>query len=374
MNSLLRRFFVLFLAAGTGSGAAFAQAADAFTIRGRVNTPLTGKVYLQAINERGFPAVLDSAAAPQGTFQFSGKTTNGGGFYQLSLAGNTVRIPLLIEGGETLQVDLNGKTATVTGSKTMEAFQKINRLQNEFQVKAQQLNTQYEAAVEKKDAKRQQQIKAEFDAGQAAISQQVRAMMPDLGTSLTALYATNFLDPEQDFALFESMADQFAKAKPNSRMTQAFVAQVRRMQAQKNGLAEGKPAPEIVLKDPNDKVVPLSSLKGKYVLIDFWASWCGPCRKENPNVVRMYEKYKDKGFEIYGVSLDQNKAAWLNAIKADNLTWTHVSDLKFWNSAAAVTYGVQAIPFSVLLDPQGNILAKNLRGETLEAKLAEVLK
>lgn len=358
----------------TGLLPVLAQTSDAFTIRGRVATPLAGKVYLQAINERGFPAVLDSAAAPQGTFQFSGKTTNGGGFYQLSLAGNTVRIPLLIEGGETLQVDLNGKTATVTGSKTMEAFQKINKLQSDFQAKAAQLNTQYEAAVEKKDTKRQQQIKAEFDAGQAAISQQVRAMMPDLGTSLTALYATNFLDPEQDFALFESMADQFAKAKPDSRMTQAFVAQVRRMQAQKNGLAEGKPAPEIVLKDPNDKVVPLSSLKGKYVLIDFWASWCGPCRKENPNVVRMYQKYKDKGFEIYGVSLDQNKAAWLKAIEADSLTWTHVSDLKFWNSAAAVTYGVQAIPFSVLIDPQGNILAKNLRGETLEAKLAEVLK
>jgi thiol-disulfide isomerase/thioredoxin len=357
----------------TGLWPAFAQTSDAFTIRGRVSTPLAGKVYLQAVNERGFPATIDSAAAKGGAFEFRGKTTQGGGFYLLNLA-NAQRIPLLLEGGETLTVDITGKTANVTGSKTAESFQKINQLQSAFQAKAADLNAQYEAATAKKDTKRQQQIKEEFDRGQQAIAQQVRAMMPDLGTSLTALYATNFLDAEQDFALFESLADRFAKEKPNARMTQAFVAQVRRMQAQKNGLAEGKPAPEIVLKDPNDKVVPLSSLKGKYVLIDFWASWCGPCRKENPNVVRMYQKYKDKGFEIYGVSLDQNKAAWLNAIKADSLTWTHVSDLKFWNNAAAVTYGVQAIPFSVLIDPQGNILAKNLRGETLEAKLAEVLK
>src|SRR5690606_10261788 len=111
----------------------------------------------------------------------------------------------------------------------------------------------------------------------------------------------------------------------------------------------------------------------KYVLIDFWASWCGPCRKENPNVKRMYDLFKDKGFEIYAVSLDRNQVAWEAAIKADNLTWIHVSDLQFWNSAAAKEYGVTAIPFTVLLDPEGNIIDKNLRGASLENKLKELL-
>ena len=364
----MKKELILTLVAVTAGFLVRAQSAD-FTIRGSVKNPLAGKVYLQAINERGFPATIDSAAAKGGGFEFRGKAAQGGGFYQLNFA-NAQRIPLLIEGGETLTVDVDGKTTNVSGSKTMEYFQKINRLQAGFQTKAADLNAQYEAATAKKDAKRQQQIKAEFDQGQQAIATQVRALMPELGTSLTALYATNFLDPEQDFALFERLADQFGKEKPTSRMTQAFVATVRRMQAQKNGLPIGKPAPEIVLKSPDDKVVPLSSLKGKYVLIDFWASWCGPCRKENPNVVRMYQKYKSKGFEIYGVSLDQDKAAWTRAIKADNLAWTHV----LGNNAAAMTYGVETIPFSVLIDPQGNILAKNLRGESLEQKLAEVLK
>ena len=114
-------------------------------------------------------------------------------------------------------------------------------------------------------------------------------------------------------------------------------------------------------------------MRGKYVLIDFWASWCGPCRKENPNVVRLYNQYKDKNFEIFGVSLDQDREKWLKAIQDDNLTWTHVSDLKFWQSAAAQLYNVNSIPATVLIDPQGKIVAKNLRGQALEDKVAQLI-
>jgi peroxiredoxin len=137
--------------------------------------------------------------------------------------------------------------------------------------------------------------------------------------------------------------------------------------------AIGMPAPDFTNNDVNDKPISLSSFKGKYVLVDFWASWCGPCRLENPNVVKAFHKYQNKGFDILGVSLDDTKTDWLQAIKKDGLDWTQVSDLKGWQSSAASLYGVKGIPMNYLLDKTGTIVAKGLRGEDLEGKLAALL-
>jgi len=135
----------------------------------------------------------------------------------------------------------------------------------------------------------------------------------------------------------------------------------------------GKQAPEISLPDTEGKEVSLSSFRGKYVLVDFWASWCGPCRRENPTVVEAYNRFRDKNFTVLGVSLDRQKEPWLKAIVDDQLNWTHISDLKFWQSEVVPVYGIQSIPFNVLVDPDGKIVAENLRGTALEQKLAEIL-
>lgn len=137
----------------------------------------------------------------------------------------------------------------------------------------------------------------------------------------------------------------------------------------------GDQAPDIVLADVNGRKLSLASMKGKVVLLDFWASWCGPCRKENPNVVRVYDQYKEKGFTVFSVSLDNDKDKWLSAIQKDQLTWpNHVSDLKGWQSAGAATYSVKGIPATFLIGKDGKIIATNLRGDALEAKLAELFK
>ena len=157
------------------------------------------------------------------------------------------------------------------------------------------------------------------------------------------------------------------------KQAEALRQQQERQQQLEQLLPIGGDAPDFAQQTPNGGTLRLSDLRGKLVLIDFWASWCKPCRLENPNVKRVYDRYHAKGFEILGVSLDRNRDAWLQAIEQDGLPWKHVSDLAFWNNEAAQLYGVSSIPYTVLVDREGKILAKGLRGNGLEQKLAEVL-
>jgi thiol-disulfide isomerase/thioredoxin len=173
-----------------------------------------------------------------------------------------------------------------------------------------------------------------------------------------------------DLATARSLAVAYEKEFPKSPFAQKYIKSI-----PKGAPAVGEEAPDIKLADPSGKVIALSSLKGKIVLLDFWASWCGPCRKENPNVVRAYDKFKDKGFTVYSVSLDNNKDNWTQAILKDGLKWeAHVSDLKGWQSSAAQLYGVRGIPATFLLDKEGKVVATNLRGESLVNMLETLCK
>jgi peroxiredoxin len=185
----------------------------------------------------------------------------------------------------------------------------------------------------------------------------------------------------EDFDLFIAVDEKLMKKYPASPLTrnlhryvEAMRPQLESVQAQSQVTGNGEVAPDISLPDPDGNIQSLSSLRGQYVLLDFWAGWCGPCRRENPTLVAAYKKYHDKGFEIFQVSLDKTKESWQTAIKQDGLNWTHVSDLKFWSSPVAQQYGIESIPANFLLDKEGRIIGRNLRGQALLDELDKLFR
>lgn len=186
---------------------------------------------------------------------------------------------------------------------------------------------------------------------------------------LAGFYVMSTLDPEMAEAELISYADHIKDKFSNNRYVGEFKEEVDKLRK----LAVGQKAPEITAYTPDNKTVKLSDFKGKYVLVDFWASWCMPCREENPNIVKQYNTFKDKNFTVLGVSLDNNPGSWMRAIQDDKLTWTNISDLQAWSSPLIIDYSIKGIPTSYILDAEGNIIAKNLRGKQLEDFLTKTL-
>jgi peroxiredoxin len=343
-------------------------------VSGKVQSPQPGQIVIQHLKNNAV-AFQDTIRLRADNTYSKQLTLNEPGYYKISFFSKQNVDFMLNKSNLQINVDGSGPNtfAEVKGSPEMDIIYKAQSLiqSAEQSPVIMKLTDDFSKAAQARDEAKMQTLQVEYmkeiEKSHNVVADLLRKEPASLGV-IYFLQNNSNLDRDKYIDVYIQAADKARKAWPTSEHSIQFTDMVNKMKT----TAIGQPAPEIALPDPNGQVVKLSSMKGKYVLVDFWAKWCGPCRQENPNVVRAFQKYKDKGFTVFGVSLDRTKQDWLQAIEQDKLTWTHVSDLKFWQSEAAKTYNVTGIPFSLLLDPNGVIIAKNLRGAALDRKLAEV--
>lgn len=356
-------------------------------ISGKLQNPVKG-VYIYLNELKTEWASVDSLKIGEdGKFNFKREVTLPA-FYLIKINNNDF-FTTLIEPGEKLRIeamyDSLNFPSFMSGSKGSEKMVAYNKALRNTISKLMSLNEIYSQnsgnpdmskVVQSLDSMAQQYLNEINIYTKKYIDQNIKSMI-----SLAALYqqvAPNVyvLDPVRDIKYFVKVDSSLYSQYPESAPVKALHEQVQSLISRAGATAflkAGDEAPEISLPTADGKIVTLSSTRGNIVLLDFWASWCNPCRKENPNLVKAFNQYHSKGFKIFQVSLDKTKEEWLKGIGEDNLNqWIHVSDLKYWNSAVVPLYKIETIPFNMLLDNQGKIIATNLRGEDLQKKLAEL--
>ena len=346
------------------------------------------KVYLQEIvfGRDQPPVSLDSITLKgnSGSFSLNG-AGKPGGIYELIFGNNAVPVPFIYDTSEIIvNVDLGRRDDYYTVSGSAASVQ-LKDLIGAFGKKSYQIDraTVVLDSLQRAgstDTAMMAEASATRMASVAGLNQYLNGFIstttnPSLGVLALSWGAQSFGKSEFENAL-NSLQSRYPNNQVLVNMKRSYDAQVA-AQPQTAAAANswvGKVAPELVLPDVHGKPVSLSAFRGKYLLVDFWASWCGPCRNENPNVVKAFETFKNKNFTILGVSLDKDKDAWQQAIATDHLNWSHVSDLKYWSSKAVDVFKFEGIPFNILLDPEGKVIAQELRGGALLDKLGELLK
>jgi peroxiredoxin len=363
LGILVSATLALFSCGGTDS------VGEKVVITGNLQNVPQGVVVLSQYTDSR-PKVLDTLEIKSnGDFSFEFDSISAPTFYELNLYGQrVVKLALYTEDVEVRFNFSDPNSLQIEGSQDSKEMLKLEKLMEEYQVKVNQLNERYYEAMSKNDAAVIQQIQVDAMTLESQQVVNVKEMIESMGNSFASLAAIGLLNPQNDFPFIDALVTELNENYPGS----VAILQMKQQLDELRALAVGQVAPDIVLPDPSGKSTKLSDLRGKYVLIDFWAAWCKPCRQENPNVVRLYSQYNAKGFEVFGVSLDRSREDWIKAIADDQLNWTQVSDLLYFNSAAAELYQIQAIPATYLIDPDGKIIAKDLRGPSLEAKLAEL--
>lgn len=374
---MLKKLFTALLAlTGLTAGAQ-----NGFTVNGKLSSSLEGQKVMLSYRAGDKP-VKDSAIVKNGSFSLKGKVPDAVKA-KLTLKDPADKGPMTMEKKlvqDEQEFFLENRGLTVAGNTLKTALIKGGAAQTDYLLLQSQLKPLQEK-MKPLSEKMQQYFKEKNDKAREELFPQLRAVRkemtvvedafirqhPDSYVTLDLLYGRSVvIDVEKIGPVFNTLSQRMKTSVQGKKLGERLRV------AMKTDI--GKPALNFVQNNTEGKPVSLASLKGKYVLLDFWASWCGPCRAENPNVVKAYKKFKDKNFEIIAVSLDDKKEPWLKAIETDGLPWIHVSDLQGWKNVVAGMYDVKAVPQNFLIGPDGVILAKNLRGEELDKKLGELIK
>lgn len=366
----IKLYFFIFSISLVFSG--IAQIDNNITINGTLNSVNGNELILLLDYTGNNPPIATAEVSEEGIFELK-TAIEAPNIFKLQLSDQNF-ISLILEDGDIINISADAdnlrNNLVIEGSDHTSLLYNIGNNVHYYELKLDSINKEFnESRKSGTDIKALSPLRDEYTEINNEKTDYIASVIKNHSESLASLFFIDKLDISQDFNTFEILDKSLYEKYPEN----IYVKNLHTKVENERKLAIGALAPDLTLPDPDSNLVSLSSLKGNVVLIDFWAAWCGPCRKENPNIVRLYNQYKGKGFEIFGVSLDKNRNAWLNAIESDGLTWTQVSDLKFWDSDAAKTYQVKSIPYTVLLDRDGRIIAKKLRGEALENKLHELL-
>ena len=347
---------------------------DNFTITGKVeNFGTAHTVYLYGMGNQTMSVIDSTVLSGKGEFKFTKPSANAD-FFRIQIGTNEYM--LIAKNGDEIEfaADLKNQDHDykLSGADEADKMTEFNTMKFKSSAKLDQIKADFDQQVEANPEQRDallEQIKPQYLKAQDELNAMIIKFAQDNTKSLASFYAISSVNPIGHEAAFVKYAETVDAAVKENAAVKSFVERVNKLKS----LLVGNQAPDFSINSFDGQKIELSQFKGKYVLIDFWASWCGPCRTENPNVVKAYNTYKNRNFTILGISLDKDKAAWGQAIKQDGLTWLHAGELADFEGNTVRLYQVEAIPASFLLDPTGKIIARDLRGDELGAFLNQTL-